>query len=604
MTRQELLRLKEKLEKLNLEYEKSESVLPSQDFRFMEYYDEEAKDAMLPNSNSYQFLYERNKKYMNSTAITFANKKISYEEMHTRIDEYARALYKRGVRKADIIALCVANTPEAVYLNYALNKLGAVVCQINPMENIYKIARDLDVVCPKMFITINDSYKNIKNASKGTNIDIITFPAVQSIDNNLLHILYGVKQFISGNALFKINHNLKRILKSGKDFQDVIYDTTYQKGQLGNIVFTGGSSGTHKGVDLDSNGLNSVTRAIDFVAPLEPGEIFMGNLPQFMAFGIFTLHYALSRNLNLELTLKALPKDFISELKRIHPAGVFGGPIHWETLINNSDMIKDLDLTNLKLPVSGGEQLKIDKWKEINKVMAEHGCENGLWNGLGSSEMWAPTIVCRGGINTVGTIGTSIPFNNQKIVALDSEDELGYDQVGRLYLSGPGMMLGYHNNSEETKKVIKYDENGVKWLDTGDLAKISKNGEVTFVGRAKRCFVSGVDNIYPEQIEDLLTQFKEIRESIVTHVPSDKNQYSPIYHISIYDSNIDTKELEKKIENMILTTLGESALPLEIIFTNQPLPVTANGKLDPKPLQEEDLSNYEKKKEKILCKTK
>ena len=189
-------------------------------------------------------------------------------------------------------------------------------------------------------------------------------------------------------------------------------------------------------------------------------------------------------------------------------------------------------------------------------------------------------------------------------MALDSEDELGYDQVGRLYLSGPGMMLGYHNNSEETKKVIKYDENGVKWLDTGDLAKISKNGEVTFVGRAKRCFVSGVDNIYPEQIEDLLTQFKEIRESIVTHVPSDKNQYSPIYHISIYDSNIDTKELEKKIENMILTTLGESALPLEIIFTNQPLPVTANGKLDPKPLQEEDLSNYEKKKEKILCKTK
>lgn len=602
LNNKEIKKLKEKLKILDEKYKESNSKTPSKDYRFMEYYDDEAKNSEIPNSNAYNFLYSRNKNHMNEIAITFAGKEITYEEMHTRIDEYARALYKRGVRKGDIIALCVANTPEAVYLNYALNKLGAVVCQINPIENSFKIARDLDVVSPKMIISINDSYKNIKNASKGANIDIITFSAIQSIDNKLLHLLYGGKQFISGNYLLDINNNLKYILKQGKNFDDVVYDTTYKKGQLGNIVFTGGSSGTHKGVDLDSNGLNSVTKAIDYVAPLETGEKFMGNLPQFMAFGIFTLHYALSRNLNLELTLKALPKDFIDELKRINPAGVFGGPIHWETLINNSNALSNLDLSNLKLPVSGGEQLKIDKWKKINEVMKEHGCEHGLWNGLGSSEMWAPTIVCRGGINTIGTIGTSIPFNNQKIVALDSEEELGYDEVGRLYLSGPGMMLGYHNNIEETNEVIKIDENGIRWLDTGDLAKISKNGEVTFIGRKKRCFVCGVDNIYPEQIENLLSQFKEIRETIVTHIPNDSKQFVPIYHVSIYDINSNLKELENKINILINSTLGESALPYRIDFTDEPLPVTPNGKLDPKPLQEKDLKALENNKKKVLKK--
>lgn len=601
MTKSELLKLKEKLTILNEKYEKSDSNTPSKDYRFMEYYDEEAKNAELPNCNAYEFLYERNKNNMGETAITFADKKITYEEMHTRIDEYARALYKRGVRKGDIIALCVANTPEAIYLNYSLNKLGAVVCQINPMENVYKISRDLEVVKPKMFIVIKDVYKNVKKARGDSNIDIITYPVVQSIDNKLIHALYGAKQIIGGNMLLNNHNSLKKILEDGKNFEDVVYDK-YEKGQLGNIVFTGGSSGTHKGVDLDSNGLNCVTRSIDYVSPLQEGETFMGNLPQFMAFGIFTLHYALSKNLNVELTLKAMPKDFISELKRIQPAGVFGGPIHWETLVNNYDDAKTLDLRNLKLPVSGGEQLKIDKWKKINEVMAKQGCEGGLWNGLGSSEMWAPTIVCRGGINTIGTLGTTIPFNNQKIVALDSEEEIGYDQIGRLYLSGPGMMLGYHDNPEETKKSIKVDENNVRWMDTGDLAKISKNGEVTFVGRSKRCFVSGVENIYPEQIENLLTQFKEIRESIVTHIPSDETQYSPIYHVSIYDEDCDKEKLSDKITGMILSTLGESALPNEIIYTNEPLPVTANGKLDPKPLQEEDMKKYNESKNKVLQK--
>ncbi len=59
---------------------------------------------------------------MNNIALKFGNLNITYEELHTRIDEYARALYKRGVRENDIIAVSVANTPEAIYLSYALNK--------------------------------------------------------------------------------------------------------------------------------------------------------------------------------------------------------------------------------------------------------------------------------------------------------------------------------------------------------------------------------------------------------------------------------------------------------------------------------------------------
>lgn len=562
--------------------------LPSEEKLHLGYYDSSVYGAKIPNMSEYDFLLERNKDYMNEVAITFMGKKITYEELHTRIDEYARALYKKGVRQGDVVALGVANTPESIYLCYSLNKLGAITSPINPTYNRYKMSRDIEIIKPKMFIGINDCYKNFKRAGKEMDIEMLVFPAVQSIDNRALHFMYGAKQFISGNLTLNPNKSLKRIVEIGKRDQSVQYGR-YTSGQLSEIMFTGGSSGMHKGVDLDGNGLNAVVRALDYVLCLEPGEKFLGNLPQFMAFGKMALHYALCKSLNLELTLKALPKDFIEELKRVHPNGVMGGPVHWETLIGAS-LSKD-ELKDLKMPISGGEQLKYEKEQQINEALYNAGCSSTLWNGLGMSEMWAPVSVKRGNINSDKTIGTMLPFTNAKIVDVNSGNELGYDSVGMLHVSGPGMMLGYHNNPEETEKCIYIDENGTKWFITGDLCEIKKNGELKYVGRMKRCFVCGCDNIYPEQIENLLCDLPEIREAVVTKIPDDKLQFLPKYHLSIYDENCDITQLERKIEKMIITTLGESALPRFFEYHLEPLPRTPNGKIDPKVLQEKDLTS-------------
>lgn len=565
--------------------EEKSKIMPSKEQIFMDYYDESAKTAEIPNCSKYDFLYERNKPYMNNIAINFANKNITYEELHTRIDEYARALYNKGIRQGDIVALGVANTPEAIYLDYALNKLGAIKTPINPTYNSYKISRDLEIVKPKMFIGINDCYKNFKKASKGMDIEVVLYPAVQSIDNKILHLMYKLQKTIQGNISLNPKKSLKNVLKNS-DGKNVVYGT-YEPGQISDIMFTGGSSGMHKGVDLDGNGLNAVVKSLDYVLCLEPGEKFLGNLPQFMAFGEMALHYALSKSLNLQLTLKALPKDFISELLRANPQGVMGGPVHWETLINSK--LPAGALKDLKMPITGGEQLKFEKEIQINNALQEAGCESTLWNGLGMTEMWAPVSVKRGKINSNTTIGTMIPFTNAKIVNPTTGEELGYGEKGMLHVSGPGMMLGYHNNIDETNKSIYLDETGTRWFITGDLCEYQKNGELKYVGRNKRCFVCGCDNIYPEEIENMLCDLPEIRESIVTKIPDDENQFLPKYHISLYDENCDIQQLEKKIERLIGTTLGESAMPRFFEYYMTPLPRTPNGKIDPKPLQEKDM---------------
>lgn len=592
----------------------------------MNFYSEEARNFKKPNDTEYNFLYERNKNYMNNVAITFGKLEITYEQLHTRIDEYARALYKRGVREGDIIAISVANTPEAIYISYALNKLGAIICPINPLDMDYKIMQDLKVVRPKMFIGINDSYKKFKKASVNTDIDVILFPFVKSLDNIMIKSLYGIKQIINGNVLLSLDNRLDHVLRSGKNFRDVIYPE-HKEGKIGDIMFTGGSSGTHKGVMLSENGLNSVTKSLDYVTELEPGEVFMGNLPTFMAFGKLAMHYALCKNLNLTMALKPLPKDFKEELYRIKPAGVFAGPIQWECFINsifseinnkeekidfslnnNIDYKKyleelrvilrkadtsKLDLSWLKMGVSGGEQLKMFTELLCSMVFTELGTHDVLWNGLGMTEMWAPVAVKMGKKNKNGTVGAVIPYNNQMIIDPITHEELGINEIGLLCVNGPGMMLGYYNNLEETEKAFIFKD-GEKWLLTGDVARVLPSGEIEYIDRAKRSFVCGIENIYPQRIENLLSQIPEIRESIVTKVKDNDLQYVPKYHISLYSDNSNIEVVKDKIVKLITSTLGENNLPRYWDFYYEPLLRTNNGKLDPKPYQKSDNDEYKK----------
>lgn len=596
--------------------------LPSEEKRHLDFYEEEARNLEKINKKQVDFLEERNKKYMNNVALTFDENeklKITYEELHTRIDEYARSLYKRGIREGDLVALALGNTPEGVMLMYALNKLGAVTCPVHPLQNEYKMYQDLDIIKPKWFIGINDSYKVFKkaNVKADLDIDVILYSPIASIDNSKLHALYGLKQLISGNMLLSSNNRLSKVLKNGKDYENVVFPE-YKEGKISDVMFTGGSTGTHKGIDLENDGLNNVVRSLDYVLSLEDGESFLGNLPLNLAFGKLAMHYALCKNTTVKLTLRALPQDFKDELYRLKPNGAMGGPIHWETLINSiinsvegekidfsskgnheeylsklekSLKEKDLssyDLSWLKMPVSGGEQLKRFSEEAANTIFRTLGCNEELFNGLGMTEMWAPVSVKRGKLDKTGTVGVTIPINNHKVIDPNTYEELGYNEVGLYCVNGPGMMLGCHNNPEETDKVIFEDENGVKWLSTGDMVKILPTGETVYVDRLKRCFVCGCENIYPQQIENMLSEFPEIKEIVVTKIPNSDYQYLPKYHISLRDENCNQESLKQKIEQKISSTLGDSFVARYYEFYNEPLPKTANGKMNFQVLQAKD----------------
>ena len=547
---------------------------------FMDFYTMKKCVEILPDESRCKFLEERNKSYMNYTALSFGERIITYEEFHEKKDEYARALYKAGIRPEDKIAINVLNTPEAVYLLYALDKIGCTVIGLSPMNNEYKMRRDLELTRPSRIISTDIVYEHARSAVDTLNISPILFPVDVSVEGtNKENSIKGVD-------------GLLQIIGDGKGLnQEVDF---YNPNKTTDILFTGGSTGVHKGVELIGNGLNGVVQALDHVFWLEPGMTHLGNVPfGHMAFGRLTLHYALANNLNYALTLKAMPDDFLSELIRTQAYGATGGPIHWERIVGNP-LLKEGCISNLTQATSGGEYFKPIKREQANEAIHFGGSKASIGNALGLTEMWAPTHVCIGNKNTPGTVGYAIPYVDSKIVD-DNFQEVQSGQFGTLLVKGPGMMKGYYNNEAETRKVFWQDQEGNRWYNTGDIARRTgmNNNEFEYVGRQKRNFVSGVDNIYPEQIEELLLQFPKIREAVVTKIPDEKYQYLPKYHISVVDMDFSKNELEDAISKLISSTLGQSATPGYIEYTTDPLPRTDNGKLNAPFLEQRDLENIE-----------
>ena len=550
--------------------------------------------------NKYDFLYERNKEYMDLTALSFGDKKITYEQLHDNIQKYVKMLYAKGVREGDVIGVIALNTPESVYLLYALDVIGAITVGLSPIDKKENLKRDIQEIKPKMVISVDMCYDNFKDSEKALNFSTILYSPLESVDNLKLKFGYNATQFLKGNYKLSKDSNLSRLLK--KNYDDVVPEkSVYTPGKLTDILFTGGSTGIHKGVDLSGSGLNSVVEGMDSIFKSEPGMIHLGNIPiGHMAYGRMIMHYSLCNNMELALTLKALPSDFYDEIVRTHANAAVGGPPHWVTLIQkNGDLftpnskLKPNTLSELHYATSGGEAKKKTTETAINDALKYCGSDAVLGDGLGATETWASIMINNGKLHQRGTLGDPISTVDVKLVNPETGEEVKKGDKGLLYVSGPSVMLGYHNNPEETSNVISYDEENKKWLNTGDILRQNPlTGEYQYIGRKKRNFVSGVENIYPEELESLLLNLPEVREVVVTAIPDDMVQYIPRYHISLYDKNIDYKEFERKMNLLVESRLGENWLPGTVKYYDEPLKKMPNSKINISYYKEQDSKDF------------
>ena len=606
MTKEDLIKLKEKLGELTEEEEKLRNIYlrklangelqgppvgyASIDKPWLKYYDETDLLKNIPKRRIYEDLIEYNKNNMDNIAIEYFGEKITYKEMFSNIEKVASALVRDGVKKGDVVSLCLPYLPETVYTIYALNKIGAVVNMIDPRINEQLITNYVNNANSRYIFIIDKIEDKISKILPLTEIDkVISISPLNSHGNILVRNISIFKK-----SLFIKWTTFLNLEKKQTDIAE------YKENELAVIEYTSGTSGMPKGVMLSNESFNSLAHFQFESLKNNPGDKFLLIMPPFIAYGlIIGMHDMLCQGQHLimipSFTLDKAPKMLPELIDKHHPNYIMGVPNFLSILMNYKK-----DLSFLKGMIVGGDHLDPEIEKRGREFLKEHGSTAGLYKGWGMTEIAScGTFTKTDTDNQVGSVGIPLSKNNVMILKRRNngerydidEPELYYDNAGILFISSPAATLGYFKKEEVTHEITYIDSQGKKWINTGDIFKMDKNGNLYFEGREKRIIVRpDGHNIPTNQIESIGNSHPSVENAVVVGTPSRKYQHgsNATLCLSLNKNNLSYDELIKILDE-IKKECNKKLQPRDraryFIIINE-IPYTMNGKVDYKKLTE------------------
>jgi long-chain acyl-CoA synthetase len=233
----------------------------------------------------------------------------------------------------------------------------------------------------------------------------------------------------------------------------------------------------------------------------------------------------------------------------------------------------------LKAMYSGGDSLSPELKARFDERIKAQGSQVELAEGYGLTETVTGCVLTPPGLYRKGAIGIPMPDMLAKIVDMQTKEELPYGETGEIALAGPTLMLEYINNTEETAKTIRTDENEIRWLYTGDIGYMDEDGYLFFKSREKRLLkVSGV-SVYPMQVEQVLESHELVFRACVVGVPDDYQMTSVKAYVVLEDMSLATDETKKTLLKHCQKHLIKWSVPRAIEFRDK-LPTTLVGKVE------------------------
>lgn len=555
---------------------------PSVDKTFLKFYPEQSLTLLSPKMTAYSYMKKCNQHNLNSVALKYFNKTITYDELLTNINKISNSLLNIGVKKGDVITLVTANTIESVYLFYAINKIGAISNLVDPRLKISEISDIINNSQSNYLISldVNIDVEKITDLYANTGVKkIVTFSPFES-----LGVFGKILKKIKGKSISGII-NWKNFLNCSSDYN---YESEYEPDYPALMVRTGGTTGKPKTVILSNDNLNQMAfqhKIGDY--NFSKRDTFLNFLPPFIAYGICcATHMPLVLGLENILIPTFDAEDFPKLVSKYKPNVIFGGPILYEKMMTDKTT-SNMDLSFLKVPVSGGDTLKSATEQRINDYFSKNGCKYKVGQGYGMTEVASSACYSKEQANVTGSVG--IPLINNAISAFKPNtcEELMCGLEGELCIKTDTMMLGYLNDINETEKVIKIHDDGSKWVHTGDLGYIDENGNVFVKGRMKRMIVSNGSKIFPTNVENIINSNPSVLNCAVVAAEHPVYRNVPVVHIVLNDDNVVLETLVEQISAQIKNVLPDFNVPHVFQFDDL-LPLTqSSNKIDYKELEKQ-----------------
>lgn len=449
-----------------------------------------------------------------------------YRATLTKAEEL-RAQY--GVKKSDRVAVIANNDLNYVVLFFATQRLGAILVPVNFRLTYREVEHIVNDSEPTLLV-YQDAFADL---------------AAQLFENKKVTQKALLSSRIPSDGLFDENF-------LGSPSDPVM------------ILYTSGTTGSPKGAVLTHemifwNSINTTMRL-----NLSQNDCTVIFLPFFHTGGWNVLTTPTLHRGGTIVLLKKFDADKILELSANEKATILFGVPTTMDMMARSALFAKTDLSTIRYAICGGEPMPLP----LIKTWAEKGIP--VRQGYGLTE-FGPNVFSlneEDALRKIGSIGFPNFYIDIRVVDNDGND-VATNEVGELVLKGPMCMAGYWRNEKATKETIKDG-----WLHTGDLVRRDEEGFVYVVGRKKDMFISGGENVYPPELEQVIRTLPGVREVAVIGVPDEK--WGEVGKAFIVKDKADLSIDE--LQDYCLKNLAKFKIPKYFVFLNE-LPKGDSGKI-------------------------
>ncbi|MDR6463060.1 AMP-binding protein [Chryseobacterium sediminis] len=426
------------------------------------------------------------------------NYRATYQEFYNQTTAVAKALLLLGAKSGDRIGIWSSNRYEWVLLQYATARIGTILVNINPAYRTHELTYVLNQ-SEVRFIFSSLSFKSSNYK------EMVEY--AKEVCPTLEHEIF-------------FDENWEAFVNNGQDISDEVLHSFEEHVQFDdpvNIQYTSGTTGFPKGVTLSHHNILNNGYFIGIRLKYTEKDRVCIPVPFYHCFGMVigniccTAHGACmvipNDSFDPEITLKAVSEEKCTSL--------YGVPTMFIAELAVKDFDK-YDFSSLRTGVMAGSVCPPEIMKKVESLMNIK--EMSICYGMTeTSPVSTQTLIGTPLEKQVSTVGTVQDHLEIKIVD-ENGRTLKRGEHGELCTRGYSVMLKYWNDPENTKKVL----DDARWMHTGDMAVMDKDGYITISGRIKDLIIRGGENISPKEIEDFLYTYTNILDVQIIGVPSEK----------------------------------------------------------------------------------
>ena len=531
------------------------------------------------------------KAYPNNIAFDFMGKSTHYRHMLQQIDACARSLRTIGTREGDRITIAMPNCPQAIYMLYAINRVGAVANMIHPLSAEKEIEEYLNISHSTTIITLDQFYGKIEAIRKNTEIRNVI---IARIRDELTKPIRAGYMATEGRKIEPIPKDApiiswKQFMNLGRSsFPD--YEVVRRAEDPAVILYSGGTTGKTKGIVLTNMNFNALGEQVAATNPMfQPGDKMLAAMPLFHGFGLgVCIHTMLSHGGRCVLVPRFTAKSYAKLITKYRCNFIAGVPTLYEALLRLPSM-KKADLSCLKGVFSGGDSLSIELKKKFDRFLYSHNASIQIREGYGTTECVTASCLTPPTQSREGSIGIPFPDTYYKIVEPGTDREVPYGEEGEILIAGPSVMKEYMDMPEETAETLRRHEDGLTWVYTGDLGTMDDAGFLYFKGRIKRMIISSGYNIYPAQLENIFDAHEKVHMSCIIGVPDSYRMHKVKAFVMLKEGVPANDKTKRELMDYARKHIAKYAMPYDIEFRKE-LPTTLVGKVAYRELEEEELA--------------